>query len=106
MHNPGSIPDAAFRKHADKTVIFEDTIQVFWQRHRSRLFEAVGPRADLACIVHSIPSNAAHSDLQALLGAICRLTDTISLVSADEGDYVHFGPRWQEFIALVDSQRG
>ncbi|KAL9110039.1 MAG: hypothetical protein Q9227_005378 [Pyrenula ochraceoflavens] len=107
VHNPGCIPDPAFRRLADMNVVFEDITHVFWSRLGSRLFESVGPRAELACIVHSIPSDMARNDLQNLVAAIDRVAETISLVSADQGDYVRFGPRWQNMVALIaEGMRG
>lgn len=99
MHNPGSVPDPAFLALADVTVIFEDTLDVFRSRQAARLFDNVGKRSQLACIVHSLPIDTCAEELQIVVSRCSQVAGRIYVTP--NWHYADFGPRWADFVEAV-----
>lgn len=99
MHNPGSVPHPAFLALADVTVVFEDTLDVFRSRQAARLFENLGERPQLACIVHSLPLDTCAKELQTVVSKCSQVAGRIFVTP--NGHYADFGPCWADFVEAV-----
>lgn len=99
MHNPGSVADPAFLALADVTVIFEDTLDVFHTRQAAKLFDGIGERPQLACIIHSLPVDTCAEELQTVVSRCSQFAGRIFVTP--HGHYADLGPHWAEFVEAV-----
>jgi Spherulation-specific family 4 len=102
IHNPGSVPDAAFLRLADSTVIFEDTYHTFQTRLSNAVFSAAAlsmvDRSKLACVIHSIPEDLKGEDWRNLGQQARKIAVDVFLTDLCEHYYANFAPKWVEFV--------
>jgi Spherulation-specific family 4 len=102
IHNPGSVPDEAFLKLADSTVIFEDTYHTFETRVSNAIFSASAlsmvDRSKLACVIHSIPEDLEGQDWRNLGQQARKIAGDVFMTELSEHYYANFAPKWGEFV--------
>jgi Spherulation-specific family 4 len=105
IHNPGSVPDVAFLKLADSTVIFEDTYHTFETRVSNAVFSATAlsivDRSKLACVIHSIPEDLRGEDWHRLGQQARKIAGDVFMTDLSEHYYANFAPKWVEFVGAM-----
>ncbi|ERF71007.1 hypothetical protein EPUS_03286 [Endocarpon pusillum Z07020] len=102
IHNPGCVPDAAFLKLADSTVVFEDTYHTFQTRVSNAIFSATAlsmvDRSKLACVIHSIPEHLNGEEWRRLGQQARKIAGDVFMTELCEHYYANFAPKWVEFV--------
>jgi Spherulation-specific family 4 len=102
IHNPGSVPDVAFLRLADSTVIFEDTYHTFLTRVSNAVFSASAlstvERSKLACVIHSIPEGLQGEDWHRLGQQARKIAGDVFMTELCEHYYAKFAPKWLDFV--------
>jgi Spherulation-specific family 4 len=105
IHNPGSVPDVAFLKLADSTVIFEDTYHTFETRISNAVFSATAlsmvDRSKLACVIHSIPEDLRGEDWRNLGQQARKIAGDVFMTDLSEHYYANFAPKWVQFVGAM-----
>lgn len=99
------MPDVAFLKLADSTVVFEDTYHTFQTRVSNHVFAANAlthvDRSKLACVIHSIPEDLTADDWRALGQQARRIAGDVFMTELPEDYYANVAPRFLDFVESI-----
>ncbi|KAJ5116372.1 hypothetical protein N7456_000720 [Penicillium angulare] len=106
VHNPGTVPDPRYLPTADSTVVFEETYSTFQDRYGAGLFteNPDTSNARRAVLIHSVPVSVTGSKLQDLIKAVRKVANDIFITHLDTDYYASFGPKWADFVDLMDGK--
>jgi hypothetical protein len=96
--NPGSIPDSRILGTTDRTVVFEEQYQTYFNRQAAKALAALPDRDVLCALMHSIPPDMPNPQLKALVRELRELSGSLFLTDLSENYYQRFSPRFQEYM--------